>query len=368
MTLPGLVPMHDQPQVLALTRYGRLGASSRLRFLQYLPWLERVGVGCAVQVFIDDEMLLSKYRGEGYRPVQLLRAYTGRALQLQRRQHFDLLWIEKEALPWMPVWFERLLLRSVPYVLDYDDAIFHNYDLHSNPCVRRLWGRRIDRLMAGARLVVVGNEYLAQRARDAGAPRVEVVPTVVDLDRYGLAQSAARARPTIVWIGSPATVPYLTALSAPLQALARQVEFTLRVIGGRLEIPGVDVECLAWSEDGEVAQIAECDIGIMPLSDTPWSRGKCGYKLIQYMACGLPVVASPVGVNRNIVREGENGFLAAASQDWLGRLGQLLLDTSLRQALGRNGRQRVEREYCLQEVAPRLTQLLSVAGNFPLRR
>ena len=351
--------------VLVLTRYGRLGASSRLRFLQYRSQLESAGVLCTVQVLIDDEMLRSKYSRGSYRPGQLLRAYAQRMLQLLRRRHFDLLWIEKEALPWMPAGLERRLLHSVPYVLDYDDAIFHNYDLHSSSWIRRLWGRRIDRLMVGARLVVAGNEYLAQRARDAGTPRVEVVPTVVDLERYGLASVSARVKPIVVWIGSPATVPYLAALSMPLQALAQQLDFTLRVIGGKLEIPGVNVECLDWSEDDEAAQIAECDIGIMPLSDTPWSRGKCGYKLIQYMACGLPVVASPVGANREIVRDAVNGFLANTDQEWVARLGQLLADSALRRRLGQAGRHCVEETYCLQKTAPRyggLLQAVAAAG------
>ena len=356
--------------VLVLTRYGRLGASSRLRFLQYRPQLESAGLLCTVQVLIDDEMLRHKYSRGGYRPGQLLRAYAQRMLQLLRRQHFDLLWIEKETLPWMPAGLERRLLHSVPYVLDYDDAIFHNYDLHRNPLIRALWARRIDRLMTGARLVVTGNDYLAQRAHQASASWVEVLPTVIDLERYPrpgqIGPRPANDVPRIVWIGSPGTIPFLSRLAEPLAALARLHRYVLRVVGGELTMPGVDIECVRWTEDGEMASIADCDVGIMPLSDTPWERGKCGYKLIQYMACGLPVVASPVGVNRDIVREGENGFLAWTSQDWSVRLGQLLADAPLRQALGRKGRQRVEQEYCLQQVAPRLVCLLSEAGNLNL--
>lgn len=351
--------------LLVLTRYGRLGASSRLRFLQFLPALEQAGLHCTVQAFIDDEMLLTKYRSGAYRPDQLIRAYGARLLQLLRRRRFDLLWIEKEALPWMPAWLERRLLRRVPYVLDYDDAIFHNYDRNAHWLIRTLWARRIDHLMAGARLVVVGNDYLAQRARQARAPWVEVLPTVIDLERYAVPvpDREARELPRIVWIGSPGTLPYLAGLAEPLAALARQHRFVLRVVGGRLALPGVELECLDWTEDSEVARIADCDVGIMPLSDTPWERGKCGYKLIQYMACGLPVVASPVGVNRDIVREGENGFLAEGPPDWVERLGQLLADAQLRRVLGHNGRQRVERQYCVQQVAPRLRSLLRQAGE-----
>lgn len=357
-------------KLLVLTRYGRLGASSRLRFLQYLPWLEAAGMQCTVQSFIDDEMLLTKYQCGRYRPGQLLHAYGARVLQLFRRRHFDLLWIEKEVLPWMPAWLERWLLRGVPYVLDYDDAIFHNYDLHRNPLIRALWGGRVDRLMAGARLVVAGNEYLAERARYARASRVEILPTVIDLARYPLRvwQGLEGRVPCIVWIGSPGTAPYLAKLAAPLAALAQRRRYVLRVVGARLDLSGVEVESVEWTEDSEVVSIAECDIGIMPLTDTPWERGKCGYKLIQYMACGLPVVASPVGVNRQIVHDGENGFLARDPQEWVQRLEGLLADPALRARLGHAGRQRVQEEYCLQQVAPRLSLLLRTAAGVPAPR
>jgi glycosyltransferase involved in cell wall biosynthesis len=130
-------------------------------------------------------------------------------------------------------------------------------------------------------------------------------------------------------------------------------------------LPGVDVECVDWTEDSEVTSIAECDVGIMPLNDTPWERGKCGYKLIQYMACGLPVVASPVGVNREIVRDDENGYLAKEPSDWVSRLGRLLANPQLRLTMGRSGRHRVESEYCVQHMAPRYVALLRRAVEAP---
>jgi glycosyltransferase involved in cell wall biosynthesis len=348
-----------------LTKYGRLGASSRLRSLQFAPSLRNAGIESTVQEFISDEMLRNKYEHRKYRGDTIAKAYLARMKQLFCRRRYDLIWIEKEALPWLPASWEKKLLGGVPYVLDYDDAIFHNYDLHASAWVRRLLGRRIDRLMEGAHLVIAGNDYLAQRARDAGASWVEVLPTVIDLNRYSpqlLHRDQARV-PHIVWIGSPSTVKYLAALEAPLAALAKRLAFKLRVIGGTLEIPGVDVECLQWTEESEVQLIADCDVGIMPLSDSPWERGKCGYKLIQYMACGLPVVASPIGVNMQIVRDSVNGFLAASPNSWVVKLEQLLLDPALRQTMGRAGRQRVETEFCVQKVGPQLAGLLLKASR-----
>ena len=351
-------------KVLLLTRYGRLGASSRLRMLQFLPFLESKGIVCDVKPLLDDVLLRTKYLEARYRPSQMLGTYVSRLWELIRRNRYNLIWIEKEALPWLPASLERFLLRGIPYVLDFDDALFHHYDLHRSKAVRRLLGHRIDFLMAGARLVIGGNDYLAERARRAGAPWVEVLPTVIDRDRYPLHRPARQDDvPRIVWIGSPSTIGYLAALGASLAVLAKHVAFTLRVIGSTLEMPGVDVECVMWTEQSEAAAISECDIGIMPLKDSSWERGKCGYKLIQYMACALPVVASPVGVNTQIVRDGVNGLLAASPEDWVAKLTQLLSDVPMRERMGRAGREFVESEYCLQQIAPRLANLLLKAGD-----
>lgn len=352
-------------RILALTRYSRLGASSRLRFFQYLPFLAESGFDVHVQALFDDMTLDSRYRRGGYNLGEALRCFARRVAVLLTRQTFDVLWIQREALPWWPLWAEAALLRGVPYVLDYDDAVFHNYDQHRLAFVRHLFGRRLDDLMCDATLVVGGNHYLAQRARDAGALWVEVLPTVIDLTRYPLTTPklmADRSLPTVVWIGSPSTIRYLKILQAPLRKLAQLLPFKLRVIGGEIDLPGVHVECLQWSEDTEVAHIATADVGVMPLLDTSWERGKCGYKLIQYMACGLPVVASPVGVNSSLVREGINGFLANDKETWENRLEKLLTDISLRITLGSAGRQKVEQQYCLKVTAPRLAEFLHKAA------
>lgn len=352
-------------KVLVLTKYGRLGASSRLRSLQYLPWYEQAGLQVTAQPLLSDEFLSRRYQRGSYAVWSLLKAYARRLRILLARRQFDVVWIEKEALPWFPLWLELALLRDVPYVLDYDDAVFHNYDQHANAWVRRLLGRRLDGLMAQATLVVGGNHYLAQRARDAGAPWVEVVPTVIDLVRYPsqpqmlAAPLVEGALPRVVWIGSPSTVRYLQLLREPLQALSARQPFVLRVIGGGVvDLPGVQVEVVPWTEATEVENISACQVGVMPLLDSLWERGKCGYKLIQYMACGLPVVASGVGINPEIVRHGENGFVADTHQDWVDALGKLLADSSLRVAMGASGRRRVENEYCIQKTGPRMAQLL----------
>lgn len=354
-------------RVLALPHYGQQGASSRMRSWQYFPVMREAGVHVEVQALIDDATLLDRYKVGSYRLVSVLKWYALRVAALFGREKFHLLWIEKEALPWVPLWFELILLRRVPYVLDFDDAVFHNYDQHRFAVVRRLYGLRLDRLMAKAALVVCGNQYLADRAKSAGARRVEVLPTVIDLVRYP-APLLPNSLPTnevatIVWIGSPSTAKYLQMLQKPLQLLAQRMNFVFRIIGAEFQIPGVQVECVPWTEATEVACIAACQVGVMPLQDSAWERGKCGYKLIQYMACSLPVVASPIGVNTEIVQHGVNGYLANTTAEWVDALEALLTDSTLRSRMGKAGRQAVEDKYCIQKTGPKMAELLKEAAQ-----
>lgn len=326
--------------------------------LQYLPALNEAGFEVQVQEMFDNQTLSARYQRGSYGWATVLRAYGERVKQLWDRKQFNLIWIEKEALPWLPSSLDRWLLSGVPYVLDFDDGVFPHYDQHRLAPVRWLLGKRIDRLMADAALVICGNDYLANRARQAGALWVEQLPTVIDLDRYQVSERPSNNQPRIVWIGSPSTVKYLKLLAEPLQTLAKSIPFTLRVIGGQFELGGVNVECIPWWEDTEVRDIAECDIGIMPLANTQWELGKCGYKLIQYMSCGLPVVASPVGVNTTIVKHGHSGFLAKNPPDWVESLSRLLSDPTLGRTMGQAGRMTVEQSYCLQVTAPSLVKWL----------
>jgi glycosyltransferase involved in cell wall biosynthesis len=370
--------INNNLKVLALTKYGRLGASSRLRIIQYLPWLEKLGLDVTVQPLLPDDMLKLRYDLGGYRLSGLIAAYYLRLQTLKLVSSFDVLWIEKEALPWVPLWIERFFLHEVPYILDYDDAVFHQYDLHPRELIRKFYGSRLDQLMADAALVIGGNEYLAQRARAAGAQKVEILATVVDLERYSVncniscfsneVQLDLTKSPRIVWIGSPATIHYLELMLEPLQTLAKRVHFILRIIGGRSsKFPGINIESLEWSEDTEAESLKGCAIGVMPLLDSSWERGKCGYKLIQYMASAIPVVASPVGVNVEIVEDGVSGFFADGVDEWVSKLELLLKDASLRSAMGQAGRKRVEEKYCVQQVAPRLASLLLDAGKKNVR-
>ncbi len=356
-----VVARGDPLKVLALTRYGRAGASSRIRFLQFVPYLEQHGVHVDVAPLLRDAYLTRLYSGGGRSMWEIASDYLQRISQLLKVRQYDLLWIEKELFPDLPSWIERWLNRlGIRYVVDYDDAIFHNYDLSRNPLRHTLAGK-VDSVMRSASAVVCGNRYLAERALRSGSRAVEILPTVVDLERYSVRSAEPSSVVTIGWIGSPATAKYLTIIAPSLKLLAEKFPLRLCVVGANPEIDGIDVVSRQWSEVSEVPDIQLFDIGIMPLEDSPWERGKCGYKLIQYMACGIPVVGSPIGVNQEIVRHGENGYLASTADEWIEALSGLIIDKTLRVRMGAVGRRLVEQEYCVQVVTPKLVEVFSRA-------
>ena len=353
-------------RVLLLARYGRLGASSRMRTYQYLPTLTASGIRVTEAPLFGDSYVLSLQNGAIVFS-EVVRAYIKRLQAVLTSTRYDLLWIEKEALPWIPAWIEQLVLPGgVPYVIDYDDAVFHYYDQHRYRAVRAVLANKHLEIIRRAALVVAGNEYLADYARAAGAGQVEVIPTVVDLRRYDLESRRAENGneiPTIGWIGQRSTAGFLGPLVPLFERLLRDGTARIVAIGINAESLGLPMRSVGWAEETEAQSLSTVDIGIMPLVDGPFERGKCGYKLIQYMASGIPVVASPVGVNSQIVEHGINGFLATTVEKWEQALRALLEDASLRKRMGAAGRAKVEREYCIQVTAPKLVQLLWATGK-----
>jgi len=279
---------------------------------------------------------------------------------------YDVIVIEKELVPWLPFWIEHLLLKRchTPYIVDYDDALFHKYDQHRIKAVRWLYGKKLDNVMKHASVVIAGNEYLAARARIAGSGNVCVIPTAVPLRKYDVVSHSASCVFTIGWIGTPSTSKYLKIVHKAIREIGDSGTVRLVAIGaGPLRLDGVAVERLAWSEDGEGRMLGACDVGIMPLTDSPWERGKCGLKLIQYMACGLPVVASPVGVNETLVNDGHNGFKASTTSEWVKALVYLLKNPSERSRMGAAGRKLVEAKYCTDVTGPMLLGVLRAASK-----
>jgi glycosyltransferase involved in cell wall biosynthesis len=268
---------------------------------------------------------------------------------------FDAVIIHREVFPlgWPPL--DVLVTRLHPRVfLDLDDAIWH---APSNPVhQRKLFfdPRRHEKVMRGCVCVVAGNAYLAACATPH-APRVEVVPTTYD-DLGGPAPGRPEAPVRLVWIGNWGNAHYLETILPALDRLATDHDIRLRVIGGPdvfdLRAESIALERLPWQAGMEGVWLRESHIGIMPLPDLDYERGKCGFKLVQYYSAGLPVVASPVGMNVELVRDGENGFLARTPEEWEAALARLIADPDLRQRLGQRGRAAFQRGF-VREVAVR---------------
>lgn len=349
-------------KVLYLTKYSRNAASSRLRSYQYFPFLKAKGISVTVSPFFDEDYLIKLYSGKRIAKRKFLKFYLNRFLTLFSVYKYDRIIIEKELFPYFFSWFEKILaVLNFNYIVDYDDAIFHNYDLSKSKLIRFLFGNKINNVMKYSSCVVAGNSYLAKRAKDSGADKIVLLPTVINVDLYKAKNNYANAKIVIGWIGSPSTFKYVKNSQSVFSKVLQNQNVELHIIGATEDLGlGDKVKYLNWSEDSEVDLISQFDIGIMPLENTPWELGKCSYKLIQYMGCGIPVVASEVGMNIEVVDEEVNGFLVKKEQEWLDRLNQLIEDSALRESLGKKGRIKVESEYSVQK---KYSVLLSVLSN-----
>ncbi len=337
-------------KVLSFTKYDRKGASSRLRSIQYFEGLYKNGIEITHKALFDDSYLVKLYSGQKVLKSYIFLRYLRRFISLFSVWKYDVIWIEKELFPWLPFNIERVLAKlGVKYIVDYDDAIFHNYDLHRKKIVRSLLSSKIPSVMKHAKVVTVCNEYLKDKAVVSGASDIRIIPTVVDLDRYDTSKNIEDTSSTlkIGWIGSPSTEKYLIDLLHVFETLALKIDMKILIVGGKtFHSSNVPYEHLEWSQEKEVKLIKSFDIGIMPLSDSSWERGKCGYKLIQYMACSKPVVASAVGMNCEIIQDGENGYLVDNDEEWIEAF-MKLNDEKRRNTFAKEARALVEKKYSL---------------------
>ena len=344
--------------VLLLSRYERKGPSSRVRHYNYIPALERAGFRVTIAPFLDNKYLDQLYHGKPRSPQVLLKGYWRRLLQIATARQYDLIWIEKEALPWLPAFWERVLLDDRPCVIDFDDPWHLRYATHWNGIVRAILGRKLEAMARYANVVTAGSPALAAWARLSQASHVVEMPPTVDTGRYPVLPPADG--PFIIgWIGTPRNDKYIAIIAQALQQLHRACGARLRIIGGSEEFLAASgyVDHVAWSEDTEALELARCHVGIMPLVDGPWEQGKCGYKVIQYMAAARPAVVSPVGAVTSILVPGETGFFATSVDDWISVLGSLAADRERVAKMGLAARKRVETMYSLEVDAPKLVKL-----------
>ena len=358
-------------RVLALSPIPEEGAGCRFRIAQFIPHLESVGIEVTLRSLFNADFFRLVYKPGHY----IRKAVTFAGLSLKRldslrdASKFDVILIYREIFPIGPAVVERLLgiRRRPPLVFDFDDAIF----LPSVSDANRLIGAlkqpgKVATIIRHSDHVIAGNEYLAQYARQFN-DAVTVMPTCVDTmkfmpspEEFSNNGSNASGDPIVGWIGSPTTAFYVRALAAVFKRVHERYPFVLRVSGadGAFGLDGVVTDNAPWTLDREVQLFNTCQVGVYPLRDDEWSKGKCGFKAIQFMACGVPVVAAAVGVNREIITDGVNGFLASTEDEWVDKIGRLLVDQELRRRFAVAGRRTVEERYSLRTVAPTLAATL----------
>ncbi|MDZ4326217.1 MAG: glycosyltransferase family 4 protein [Pseudomonas sp.] len=349
-------------KVLGLALYGPLAASTRYRLGQYVDGLAGFGIDLQIRHLLGDDYLRRRFAAAPLQLAPMLQAGVARLGDLWQQDYFNVAMLHCELFPLLPGWLECVLLRK-PYVYDFDDAFYLRYKTGRMGLARPVLGGKFDTVMEGAAAVTAGNRVLAQYAGQHNAS-TQYLPTVVDTERYR-PEPERRGKDvfTVGWIGSPSTAPYLAEIAAPLSMIAQEGTVRLVVIGGKAPaVPGVEVIEIAWSESAEVDLINSFDVGVMPLPNDEWARGKCAFKLIQYMACAVPVVASPVGANVDLVT-GESGFLASTPEEWAEAFRVLRDQPRKRAEMGLAGRERVDQHYSLRVNLPVLAGVLQQAAG-----
>ncbi|HEV8700542.1 MAG TPA: glycosyltransferase family 4 protein [Candidatus Polarisedimenticolia bacterium] len=344
-------------RLLCVLNGGADHPSSRLRVLQHIELLR--GRGVEPDVFV----------AKGTRAVDLV-DLAGRA------RRADLVLVQKKLFA---RWKLPLLLGPAPVLFDLDDAVFavspdERERFGEERATRRAESRRLRlaSVLRRSRGVLAGNRFLAEYAQRFAAD-VTVLPTGVDLapfpdDAIRRARRTRRERAAgmrIVWIGSRPSLRYLGELAEPLRLVSRShpaMRF-VQVCNAFADLPGVPTETIAWSREGEAGALLDCDIGVMPLDESPFSQGKCGFKILMYYAAGLPVVCSPVGANRDLVVHGETGLFARTEEEWASALGRLLADPDLCTAMGDRGRTLLRERYEATVIGGRLAdRVAALAG------
>lgn len=338
-----------------------MAASTRYRLEQYIPGLRQHGVDLQVVHLLGDDYLRQRFNGRTASTLGLIRSGFSRLVDLTFLGKFDAALVHCELLPLMPGWLERVLLRQ-PYVYDFDDAFYLRYRLGTLSKFGPVLGRKFEQVMASAACITAGNDDLFRYARRFNS-QVDFLPTVVDLNHHVPDSTRKTSTFTVGWIGSPSTAPYLQNIRGPLAELAREGNVRLVVVGGAAPaIAGVQIEEVPWSAATEIDLINSFDVGVMPLPDDEWSRGKCAFKLIQYMACAVPVIGSAVGANQSVVTS-DCGYLARNHDEWLAALRAFRDSPTLRKQAGEAGRQRVTEHYCLQVTLPRMAAAIQRAAG-----
>ena len=331
------------------TRYSQLGASSRLRFFQFIPYLRQLGIEAECQPFFDDGYLQKLYSGQKRNFFQTSGYYFRRFKQLRHNMSGMPAVIEYELLPYLPYCMEKYFLHQTPYILNFDDAVDLKYA--KIPLLKN----KFPQLIANAAGIIAANDMLLEKFRTWN-PHTVKMPTIPP---PGIMPGTCKPEKlTLVWTGTPVTYRFLCERGDALRLAAAAVPFDLLIVGGdpAQPISGVSCTYIPWSEKNEADALARAHAGIMPLPDTPFARGKSAYKLLCYLRAGIPGIASPVGENCRVISDKVNGFLAASDEEWANAL-RMLTDEKIRNELSRAAAAAGE-NYLLPPAAEKLAEFI----------
>ncbi len=360
-------------KVLALASYPIEAAATRYRLYQFVDALAERGIELSIRPFFDSKLFANLYRREALpgTVAGLAKAGVLRFGDVLAARKADVILVQREAMIFGPAIIEWLSTRFSrrPLVLDLDDATYVPY---TSPTYGQLgktlkWFSKTDDLIRWASVVTCGNRAIAEYVSSRGKP-ARIIPTVVDTDVFRPSELPRENAPVLGWVGTHSTFPYLQSLFPVLQRLAREHQFRVKIVGaGRAEIdlPGVEFENREWKLDREVEDFQSCDIGLYPIVTSmyadEWAAGKSGFKAIQYMAVGVPYVASPVGATKEIGEVGVTHFCARDEEEWQASLARLLADKGLRNRMGAAGRKHAIEHYGLAAQADKLAAALREA-------
>lgn len=327
------------------TKYSTQGASSRYRHFNYFYKLQAYDYSLEIDTFLDTEYLLKLYAKESISKRKIVLSYFKRLFSAARAAENII--IEYELFPYLPYWIEKLFLRKRRYILNFDDNVWDNYKN------RWLLKQKYDQLVKNAAGVIVANQFLLDKLKTIN-PNCITVPTTIDLDDFSDEREKFE-KFTIVWIGTPVTYRYILSHKKVFQALARRIDFKLLIVASKQleseKLQGVDMEFVDWSSDTEVYYLQRSHIGIMPLDEDSFSKGKSSFKLIQYLAAGVPLLGSAIGENNRVIKQGVNGFLADCSDDWIEGIEKLHASSTLQEELAQNCKKDAY-EYSIQKYFP----------------
>lgn len=357
----------SKPRVLFLVPYPKSKApSQRFRFEQYFAAMQEAGIEYEVQSFIDDATWEILYKPGRHleKAFGILRGFIRRAVILDRAGRYDYIFVHREASPLGPPVFEWLLARFLgkKLIFDFDDAIWLPNTSEANKIVAAFkWHTKTADICRWSYKVSAGNAYLADYARQHGAKQVVVNPTTIDMVHlHNSMQEQAVPRPAIGWTGSHSTLPYLQPLVPVLQRLEAQHDFDFIIIADKdPQLSLKSARFVPWQKATERDDLLRFHIGVMPLVDDQWSRGKCGFKALQYMSLGIPAVVSPVGVNTTIVDHGVNGMVADSEEEWFTALDTLLKEEALRVKMGAAAAEKIKGNYSVLSNTPRFLDLFA---------